>query len=599
MSSSRLVGFVVSALALCLAPLSAQDFADNFDREDGPPAGWFTFQGNVAISNNELLLESSGQEVWTWMDRPEPFADDLTIQFEVAFDPADTTPEVGRHGGIMFFASNRTWRYDGLNGYIIDWIDRTTDHGYRFHKWTAGAEAPIVPDGSFRDRRDPGRVWKITVEGTMIRFEVDGEFLVEFEDGEYRSGEIGLWGWSNGQHMHVDNVVVGEEVPEVEIVAEPLVGPVPLEVRFDGTRSRSPFGEIADYSWDFGDGEQGEGAVATHTYPEIGLYRVRLVITDAEGVSASDTELVTARCAGGDVSPWTSTDIGGSLLPGCARSEGKGCFELTSGGTGLVGTADGLHFLHRELNGDVTISARVDSAVADAGFQFGVMLRTSLEPGSPHAFAGIQNSTTLGVVPVSAYRPATNGPTRTRSATVALEPPAAYVQLQRRGAEFTARYSTDGATWTDIRIFTLDEAPPETMLAGLAVTSRDSLRAGNNASAVFCDLDFGDRPPGPRFARGDPTADGDINLTDGIAVLNYLFLGSEEPPCLDAGDFDDFGNDQLTISDAIGIFSWLFTGGASPPEPTPSATMYVPGDCDLDPTPDDGIGCVQPATVCP
>jgi hypothetical protein len=34
----------------------------------------------------------------------------------------------------------------------------------------------------------------------------------------------------------------------------------------------------------------------------------------------------------------------------------------------------------------------------------------------------------------------------------------------------------------------------------------------------------------PIFHRGDPNGDGNINITDGIYVLNFLFLGGPEPP---------------------------------------------------------------------
>ncbi|HVR75220.1 MAG TPA: hypothetical protein VMT52_12850, partial [Planctomycetota bacterium] len=97
--------------------------------------------------------------------------------------------------------------------------------------------------------------------------------------------------------------------------------------------------------------------------------------------------------------------------------------------------------------------------------------------------------------------------------------------------------------------------------------------------------------PEKRFVRGDANADGVINLTDAVAVLGYLFLGSEAPPCLDAADADDSGADQPTLTDAVRILAWLFLGGLEPPPPTPSSPSYAPGDCGVDPTPDDGITC--------
>ena len=101
--------------------------------------------------------------------------------------------------------------------------------------------------------------------------------------------------------------------------------------------------------------------------------------------------------------------------------------------------------------------------------------------------------------------------------------------------------------------------------------------------------------PGVRFVRGDVDSVDGINLTDGIVILNFLFLGGPPPACIDAADTDDSG--VLDITDGIIIFSWLFLGGDPPREPMPSATAYLPEDCGLDPT-EDTIECETASMVC-
>jgi YVTN family beta-propeller protein len=69
----------------------------------------------------------------------------------------------------------------------------------------------------------------------------------------------------------------------------------------DASASTDPDGAIADYAWDFGDGQSGSGGpTTTHAYTEPGTYTARLTLTDDEGCS---TELVftgqTAYCPGG------------------------------------------------------------------------------------------------------------------------------------------------------------------------------------------------------------------------------------------------------------------------------------------------------------
>lgn len=71
----------------------------------------------------------------------------------------------------------------------------------------------------------------------------------------------------------------------------------------------------------------------------------------------------------------------------------------------------------------------------------------------------------------------------------------------------------------------------------------------------------------PRFTRGDYLADGQINLTDVIVLLSYLFLGGAPEPCEDAGDMDDSG--ILDLSDSISNLNYQFLGGAPPPAPFP------------------------------
>ena len=90
---------------------------------------------------------------------------------------------------------------------------------------------------------------------------------------------------------------------------------------------------------------------------------------------------------------------------------------------------------------------------------------------------------------------------------------------------------------------------------------------------------------GVRFHRGDSNADGTMNITDGIFVLNFLFLGGPSPTCLEAANPND--DAVLNITDGIYILNFLFLGGPGP------ALPGGPGaDCGLDPegSPTD-LGC--------
>jgi hypothetical protein len=86
---------------------------------------------------------------------------------------------------------------------------------------------------------------------------------------------------------------------------------------------------------------------------------------------------------------------------------------------------------------------------------------------------------------------------------------------------------------------------------------------------------------GKGFRRGDANGDEQLDLSDGVAIIGYLFLGSQAPACDDAADSNDSGD--VNISDAIGVLSYLFSAGLVPPAPGPEA-------CGPDPT-QDATGC--------
>ncbi len=80
-----------------------------------------------------------------------------------------------------------------------------------------------------------------------------------------------------------------------------------------------------------------------------------------------------------------------------------------------------------------------------------------------------------------------------------------------------------------------------------------------------------------RFVRGDANSDDKLDISDGISILNYLFLGQGSIDCEDAADVNDDGT--IDISDAIKVLGFLFLGDKLPPGTTP-------GEPQEDPTPD-------------
>ena len=84
------------------------------------------------------------------------------------------------------------------------------------------------------------------------------------------------------------------------------------------------------------------------------------------------------------------------------------------------------------------------------------------------------------------------------------------------------------------------------------------------------------------FLRGDSNGDRQIDITDVISVLGFLFQGASAPWCSDAADANDDG--EIDISDAVRILVWLFLRDGELPAPFAAGPGQDPtidglGDC--------------------
>ena len=106
------------------------------------------------------------------------------------------------------------------------------------------------------------------------------------------------------------------------------------------------------------------------------------------------------------------------------------------------------------------------------------------------------------------------------------------------------------------------------------------ITARNTGSASSGSLAFVIVEAGGVFIRGDFNMDGQVDISDPVALLQHLYLGNPGT-CLDAGDVND--NEVLDITDAIRILAFLFQQGQVPAAPFPVAGI----------DPDDGgaLGC--------
>ncbi len=88
-------------------------------------------------------------------------------------------------------------------------------------------------------------------------------------------------------------------------------------------------------------------------------------------------------------------------------------------------------------------------------------------------------------------------------------------------------------------------------------------------------------PHNARFLRGDSNDDGQVDVSDAVAVLSYLFQGGVAPYCADASDANDDG--EVNIGDPIVVLRSLFQGTARIMAPYPRAGYdRTPDELDCD-----------------
>lgn len=149
--------------------------------------------------------------------------------------------------------------------------------------------------------------------------------------------------------------VVDNQAPEATFQFFPSNPTVNADVRFDGSMSTDPDGEIVTWEWEFGDGARATGEEPTHAYHSAGSFQARLKVTDNDGLQDDNTQTVTVgnnqapaadftyvKSTSGapltyDLNSSTSYDADGYILT-YAWDFGDGTGPVTGSSTGVTHT---------------------------------------------------------------------------------------------------------------------------------------------------------------------------------------------------------------------------------------------------------------------
>jgi len=175
-------------------------------------------------------------------------------------------------------------------------------------------------------------------------------------------------------------------------------------------------------------------------------------------------------------------------IPAAFLETSPGVFFTSGTGTDIYGTADEGRFIYKQLTGNGTIIARVDSLDnTHAWAKAGVMIRETLDAGSSYAY--VMWAQLNGVRFQARLSTGTGATSDTSVATpeqIAIRAPA-WVKLERNGNQFNGYYATDaaGTVWTPMVWNPQTITMTSNVYIGLAVTSHVSgVVAGASFSSV-------------------------------------------------------------------------------------------------------------------
>ncbi len=219
-----------------------------------------------------------------------------------------------------------------------------------------------------------------------------------------------------------------------------------------------------------------------------------------------------------------------------------GLIAMSGGGTDIWNNSDQFRFVYKSLNGNGSITARVDSIEnTDPWAKAGVMIRNTLDANSVHAMSISAASGTA-----SFQRRVTKGGASTGTDVTGLGHPY-WVKITRSGNTLTAQRSADGINWYSFgadpnAASTETISMNTTVYIGLAVTSHSS---GVLAAATFSNIST----TGTVTGNWTVANIGDTTQAEGGNTLDSLYVSLT--------DNANHSKKVFAPSDALGSGSWM------------------------------------------
>ncbi|MDF7808370.1 PKD domain-containing protein [Pontiellaceae bacterium B12219] len=190
---------------------------------------------------------------------------------------------------IEFDLSENTLGYDITEiSSIAGWATLgggRANQGYGIRVTYADDSEAILTDSEHWAPNSPAEYWtKVTLvetNGLPMARGVKSVTFFDFNDANASGVVI-------GREFDILGTPTTEDYVFAGIAASPQGGPPALDVAFDGSSSYAS-SEIVSYVWNFGDGNSAAGVLATNTYTASGDYAAQLIVTDENGLMATNT----------------------------------------------------------------------------------------------------------------------------------------------------------------------------------------------------------------------------------------------------------------------------------------------------------------------